>query len=101
MGPAVAPLIGIGSLDWRRPFGPSVGAPSRFDVLGWDGAPGVPTKPRDQERYLRAELGSDWPLRIFRGARITQGPAHGDRDPAREWGWGLLRRLARAVAGIL
>ena len=99
MGPAVAPLIGISSLEWRRPIGSSVGAPNRIVVLGWDGSTGVPTKPRDQERYLRAELGSDWPLRIFPGARITPGPVHGDRDPAREWG--LLRRLARAVAGIL
>jgi len=97
MGPAVAPLIGISSLDWRRPIGPSVGAPSRFDVLGWDGAPGVPTKPQDHERYLRAELGTDWPLRIFRGGP-TKGATPGHREPAREWG--LFRRLARAVAGI-
>ena len=98
MGPAVAPLIGISSLEWRRPIGSSVGAPSRSDVLGWDGSTGVPTKPRDQERYLRAELGSDWPLRIFPGGP-TKGATPGHREPAREWG--LLRRLARAVAGIL
>jgi len=58
----------------------------------------MPTKPRDHERYLRAELGPDWPLRIF-PASLTEGVTPGDRDPAREWG--LLRRLARAVAGIL
>ena len=99
MGPAVAPLIGIGSLDWRRPIDSTVRGPSRGSFLGWDGAPGVATKPRDQERYLRAELGSDWPLRIFPGARTPEGPAHENRDPAPDSG--LLRRLARAFAGIL
>ena len=99
MGPAVAPLIGISSLDGRRPIDPAARAPSRFDVLGWDGSPGVPTKPQDHERYLRAELGSDWPLRIFPEARTTDHVTPADRNPTREWG--LLRRLARAVAGIL
>jgi len=80
MGPAVGALIGLSSLDWAVPRG-------------------VPTKPRDHERYLRAELGPDVLARIALPTRPARAAT--PRDPVHARKTGLLRRLARAVAGIL